>query len=550
MKAYEYIAKLFKDYGITHYFYIEGVMRNTYKALGEMGIKGILAHSENAAGYMADGYARASRRASVVMAQNIGAGNLVGGIYDAFLGNSPVIAITGKKSAPKQYKNCYQETDHRLLYEGITKFNAEITNPSQVPFLIRQLFKEAVAGKPRPVHVDIPDRMGTMTELAEITEDYAYDKNYCGYPAHRNAALHEDIKNAAARINAANRPLIVCGRGANLSNAADIIYELAKKACIPILITPDGKTMFDEDDSLWCGIVGEYGMACSNRIAREADLVIFIGTQNSDQTTCNWTCPPKGIKIVQIDIDERELGKNYTDTVGLAGDARTVVDQLVPAVKKACQTEWHNHCRELFDKTMAHYNEYKKSDKRPINPARMCDEISKALPDNAVLVGDTGFSAVWSAGCIKMKKAQTYFRAAGSLGWSFPASLGIKCALPDRPVFCFAGDGAMFYHLCEIETACRCGINTITLINNNNIMAQSAFGINKIFEGDLSKAAPRYTFTGRNFAKLAEDFGAIGIRIEDPAEIGPAMKKAMTMDKPIVIEVLTDPVVPVPAALE
>jgi len=204
----------------------------------------------------------------------------------------------------------------------------------------------------------------------------------------------------------------------------------------------------------------------------------------------------------------------------------------------------------LFAKTMALYGEYKKAEKHPINPARMCDEISKALPEDAVLVGDTGYSAVWSAGFIEMKKNQTYFRAAGSLGWAFPASLGIKCALPERPVFCFAGDGAMFYHLCEIETACRYGINTITLINNNNVLAQSAFGIQKVYCGDLSKCAPRYTFTNCNLAKLAEDFGAVGIRIEDPAEIGRAMKEAMTMKKPVVIEVLTDPGISVPAALD
>lgn len=229
MKGYEYIARLFKDYGVTHYYYVEGIMRNTYKMLGEMGIVGILAHSENAAGYMADGYARAAKKVGVVMAQNIGSGNLAGGIYDAFMANSPVLAITGKKPAPKQYKNSYQETDHRLLYEGITKFNADITNPSQVPFLIRQLFKEAVAGKPRPVHLDIPDNMGADAELAEIAEPYGYDVSYVGYPSHRTAALPGDLEKAAARINAAKRPVIVCGRGANISGAAEAIHELAKK---------------------------------------------------------------------------------------------------------------------------------------------------------------------------------------------------------------------------------------------------------------------------------------------------------------------------------
>ncbi|MDF3000083.1 MAG: acetolactate synthase large subunit [Bacillota bacterium] len=479
MKGYEYIANLIKDYGITHYFYQEGVMRYTYKELDKIGIRGILAHSENAAGYMADGYARAAQRASVVFAQNIGAGNLAGGIYDAFMANSPVIAFTGKKEASRQYKNSYQETDHRLLYEGITKFNPEILEPSQTPFIVRQLFKEAVAGKPQPVHVDIPDRMGTDTEIAEMKEPYTYDKSYCGYPAHRSAAVKADVDKAAGRIHSAERPVIVCGRGASISGAADAVHKLAAKAGIPILITPDAKTMFDEDDPLWCGIVGEYGMSCSNHIAREADLVIFIGTQNSDQTTCNWTCPPIDTRIVQIDIDERELGKNYPDTVGLAGDARTIVEQLIPSVSKASHKEWYAHCRALFDETMAEYDKYKMSNKRPINPGRMCSEIGKALPDDAVLVGDTGYSAVWSANFIKMKDTQTYFRAAGSLGWAYPASLGIKCALPDQPVFCFAGDGAMYYHLCEIETACRYGINTITLINNNNILAQSAYGNQK-----------------------------------------------------------------------
>ena len=143
MQGYEYLARLIHDYGITHYFYVEGVMRHTHKALSEMGVMGILAHSENAAGYMADGYARASQKVGVAMAQNIGSGNLAGGIYDAFLANSPVVAFTGKKTPAKQYRNSYQETDHHLLSEGITKFNAEMSDASQVPYLSRQLFREA-----------------------------------------------------------------------------------------------------------------------------------------------------------------------------------------------------------------------------------------------------------------------------------------------------------------------------------------------------------------------------------------------------------------------
>lgn len=308
--------------------------------------------------------------------------------------------------------------------------------------------------------------------------------------------------------------------------------------------------MFDEDDELWCGIVGEYGMACANRITRETDTVFFIGTQNNDQATCNWLCPPVHMPCVQIDIDERELGKNYPDTIGLAGDARTIVNQLIPYVREIDRAEWKARCRKLFEETMVQYETFKKSDKIPVNPARMCAEISKCLPDDAVVVADTGFSAVWSANYLQMKKTQDYFRAAGSLGWAFPASLGIKCVFPHRPVFCFAGDGAMYYHLCELETACRYGINTITLVNNNNIFAQSSIGIQKIFDGDLAKAAPRYTFTGCNFANLAEDFGAVGIRVSNADEIGTAMKKAMAINKPVLIEVVTDPKIAPFAALD
>jgi acetolactate synthase-1/2/3 large subunit len=190
---------------------------------------------------------------------------------------------------------------------------------------------------------------------------------------------------------------------------------------------------------------------------------------------------------------------------------------------------------------MAKFDTYRQSDTLPVNPARLCKEISKSLPDNAVLVSDTGFSAVWSACYIRMKSTQNYFRAAGSLGWAFPASLGVKCALPDRPVFCFAGDGSMYYHLCEIETACRYGINTVTFVNNNGILGQSSFGIQKIFGGDLPRAARRYTFGKCSFAKLAEDLGGVGILVESPDGINEAIEKALALQRPVVIEVLTNP---------
>ena len=302
-KGYQFIAETLEGYGVTHVFYVEAMLRLTLRELDHMRVKGIMTHTEGAAGYMADGYARVTGRPGVCMAQSIGAANMTGGVQDAWLANSPVIAITGKKRAPYQYRNSYQEADHRLFYESITKFNADVTQPEQLPYLLRQCFREAVSGKPRPVHLDIPNRMGRTTELASIYEPVYIDQAFKKYPAFRPAAEADQVEEAARIINEAERPVIVAGRGARISDAGDEIYELALKGDIPVVTSPDGKTLIDETDSLWAGIVGSYGMDCANRTVSNADLVIFIGTQTGDQTTVDWKVPLPDVKAVQIDIE-------------------------------------------------------------------------------------------------------------------------------------------------------------------------------------------------------------------------------------------------------
>jgi len=540
MQGYQYIAQTLKGYGVTHVFYMEAMLRMSLREMEQLGIKGILPHSEGAAGYMADGYARISGRPGVCMCQSIGTANMTGGVLDAWLGNSPVIVLTGKKAAQFQYKNSYQEVDHRLFYESITKFNADATQPEQVPFLLRQCFREAVTGKPRPVHLDMSNEMGRLTELAEINEPLYIEEAYKTYPAFRPSAEAGKVAEAAKAMDEAERPVIVAGRGARLSDAGDEIFKLAVKGDIPVVTSPDGKTLLDENDSLWAGIVGNYGMACANKTVSNADLVIFIGTQTGDQTTLNWKAPLQDVKAVQIDIEASELGKNYPRTVGLLGDAKTVTAQLAEKIKQNKHLKWREEVSGYVKTTLSEYEPFLTSDNNPIRPERLCAEISKVLPDNAVLVADTGFSAIWSATMIKMRPTQRYLRAAGSLGWAFPASLGVKCGAPERPVVCFAGDGAIYYHLSEMETACRFGIHTVTIINNNQVFGQCQKDIKKLYEGNPEKAAACFTFTSVNFSKIAEEFGCWAIRVERPEDIGPAIKKALNAGRPAVIEVLTD----------
>jgi acetolactate synthase-1/2/3 large subunit len=540
IKGYQYIARTIAGYGITHVFYIEAMLRMVLRELDELSVKGIMAHTENAAGYMADGYARISGRPGVCMAQSIGTANLAGGINDAKLSNTPVIALTGKKSALYQYRNSYQEVDHRLLFESLTKFNADVTDSEQLPNLLRQCFREAVTGKPGPVHLDMPNHMGRITELATINEPIHIEESYKNYPAFRPEAEIDKVMEAAKIINEAKKPVIVVGRGATVSGAGDKILELAVKGDIPIVTSPDGKTVIDENNPIWAGIVGNYGMDCANKTVRDADLVIFVGTQTGDQTTLDWNVPTQNTKVIQIDIEASELGRNYPNSIGLLGDARAVTAQLVENINKSRHEEWRQKVQDYVNATMSDYKPYLMDDSTPIRPERLCHEISKVLPHDAVLVADTGYSAVWSATMIRMRPSQRYLRAAGSLGWAFPASLGVKCGAPEKPVICFTGDGAFYYHLSEMETAVKNEINTVTIINNNQILAQCSSDIDRIYEQNPCKGIERYTFKSVNFSKIAKEFGCYSERIERPEDIGPAINRALNSQKPSVIEVITD----------
>ena len=542
MIAYDYLSEFFRKYGVTHVFYQEAIFRVLMREMEKKKdnpTKYILAHSEQAAGYMADGYARASGRVGVAMCQSIGTGNMVGGIYDAFLSNTPVLAVTGKKGVSYQYKNAYQETEHLPLYQAITRFNGETLDGKQIPYLFRKAFQSSVTGKPGPSHIDVTDHQGHVAEMAEV-DDTDFEPRFASYPAFRPAADERDVKAAAEAIAKAEKPVILAGRGAVVSGAADELKAFAEKIDAPVVETPDGKCLLDETDPLWSGITGYYGMDCGNRTAANADLVILVGTQTSEWSTVDYACPPPSVKSVQIDIDGTEIGKIYTDCVGLQGDAKTVLAQLIGAVSAQKHDAWRKTVAGYVRATLDEFDAFMNKPSAAILPAKLCDEVAKALPDDAVVVADTGYSCGWSATMMRLKKTQKYFRAAGSLGWSYPASLGVKCALPDRPVFCFAGDGAMYYHLTEMETAHRYGIKTITIVNANNVLAQSAAGLTIVHKDTPDKGASHFRFTRPSFANLANEFGLDSIVVTKPEEIGPAIRKAMQSENSVVIEAVTE----------
>jgi len=542
MTGAQYIAQTLKGYGVDHVFYIEAILRRTLVEMEKIGIKRILTHSEKSAAYMADGYSRIANKPSVCMAQSVGAANLAAGLQDPFLAHSPVIAFTGRKPPQWQYRNSYQEIDHNSMYNPVTKYNAELTTLDQLPILLPQAFRAAVTGRPGPVHVDFLGYEGGDTDTAEADLEVQVEPKYSALPPRRPAPEERDIEAAAEALEKASKPVLVAGRGVLVSGAAGAMVELAEKRSIPVATSVDGKGLIPDNHPLALGPVGTYCKPCANKIVAEADCVFFIGTNTGDQVTKNWTLPKQGTTVIQLDIEANEIGRSYPGAIGIVGDAKVSLEALNSAISGSGNTEWADYAAACRQKYNDKVRPQKESDSVPIRPERLCTELTSVLPEDAVVVADTGYSAIWAATMIDITSpSQSFIRAAGSLGWAFPAAMGAKCAAPDRPVICFAGDGALWYHIGELETASRWGINTVTVVNNNSKLGQCLLGINRAYGKDGGEKGHMSSFRPTNFARLAEEMGGVGIRVTDPGKIQDAVKEALEAGKPAVVEVITEP---------
>ena len=542
MSGAQFIAETLKGYGVTHVFFVMAILRRTLVELEYLGIQRILTHSEKAAAYMADGYARTSGRPGICMAQSVGAANLAAGLQDPYLAHSPVIAITGRKKPIAQYRNAYQEILHAPMFDPVTKYDVNVDTVEQLPHLLCQAFREATSGAPRPAHLDLLGFTGEVVESAEATVGIVIEERYARYPAHRPEPDMVHVKEAVTLLKNAERPVIVAGGGAIASSAGPEIVKLSEILSIPVATSNDGKGIIIDTHPLSVGVAGSYSCQSANQVVSEADLVFFIGCSTGDQVTHNWTVPMPDTPIIQIDINPSELGRSYRNALGLFGDARVTLQRLTKLLSKTDKyANWTRRVQEVVAEWKESIEPLRNSDAAPIRPERLCKELTEALPPNAVLVADTGYSAVWTSTMVYLTHpGQRYIRAAGSLGWAYPASLGAKCAAPDKPVICFTGDGGFWYHISELETAKRWGIKTVTVVNNNSGLGQSITGINNAYGAGPGRREEAYGFETTNFANIARDIGCLGIRVESPDAISAALEEALAADAPVVVDVVTD----------
>ncbi len=542
MTGFRFIAEMMHGYGIKSVFHVPYVLDGALVEMEKLGMQRVRCHTEKAAAYMADGYARVSRGPGIAMAQSVGAANLAAGLQDAWLAGSPVIAITGRWMPHYLYRQAYQEIDHRPLYDPVTKFNAYVDDVAQVPFLLRQAFREATTGAPRPVHLDFMGLSGDLAAGSKLDAEVIVETDFRRFPAFRPLPEAGRIAAAAQRIATARRPALVAGGGVVASGAQTEVIRLAERLSAPVATSLNAKGTIPEHHPLSAGVVGTYARKCANEVVAEADLVIFIGSRTGGQVTHFWQIPRPGTPVIQIDVDPSQIGRNYPAEVAIQGDVRVTLERLVEAVRPVPERPaWTGRIRELVGNWRAEFDHLLRSDALPIRPERLCREITGFLPSDAILVSDTGHAGMWTGIMVEITgPRQGYLRCAGSLGWAFPAALGAKCAAPERPVVCFTGDGGFWYHLGELETAARFGIHTVTVINNNRSFNQCRDGFEGAHGGRDGGSDDLWIFEDVNFAEVAKSMGCLGIRVEDPAEIRPALDRAVAADGPVVVDVVTD----------
>jgi acetolactate synthase-1/2/3 large subunit len=290
------------------------------------------------------------------------------------------------------------------------------------------------------------------------------------------------------------------------------------------------------------GCAGNYAAPPANQIVHEAELVLFVGCHTGDQVTHTWRIPAPGTRCVQIDIDPLEPGRSYQNTLGVVGDPKAALAKLVAAIGKPQRdTTFADRAASIVSAWREKRAPLLASNAVPIHPDRLCAEITRALPEDGILVADTGYSGIWTSTLIELNGAgQTYLRAAGSLGWAFPAALGAKCAAPQRKVICWSGDGALYYHLPELETARRRGIAVVLVVNNNSGFGQGWPNIQRQQGNKPGDVTELVRFGPTNFADVAGAFGVRGIRVEQPSQIAPALRDALASEETVVVDVATD----------
>ncbi len=515
-----------------------GALLPIHDVLCDSGIRHILARHEQGAAHEADGYARASGRAGVCMATSgPGATNLVTGLANAYLDSSPVIALTGQVntySANTSYmigRDAFQEADIIGISTPITKYNCQVKSAAEIPKAVRTTFHIATTGRPGPALIDLPKN--TQNGKAEM--DFSYNVNIRGYKP--NTEPHPiQVKKAVKLLLNAERPMILAGGGVILSNASPELLQIAELLMMPVATTFMGKSCFPETHPLSMGNIGMHGTMLANKMILEADVLLAVGTRFQDRSTGTLDdfCPDA--TIIHIDIDAAEIGKNVDVDVPIVADAKPTLkliqQQLVHKIKKKENTLWFNRVKEVKDKFLSEMD-FGKCD---LSAPKLLKELRKILPENAIIATEVGQNQMWAALHFQTIKPRTFISSGGlgTMGFGFPAAIGAKVACPSCPVVDIAGDGSFRMTEQELGTSVTEDIPVVVVVLNNSMLGMVAQWQRLFYKG---KYAAVKLGNVPDFVKLAQAYGAEGVRVGSLNEFSDAMKKALKTDVTTVIDV-------------
>jgi thiamine pyrophosphate-dependent acetolactate synthase large subunit-like protein len=542
MKAGEAVVELLRQEGVSKIFGIVGssfldILDPLYDRddLEFVGVR----HEQGAA-LMADGFSRISGAPSVCLATNgPGVLNLTYGIASAYVAHSPVVVLAPSASREHQYRDSTQEFDQVSLFRPITKASFQVNSIDRLPDALRQAFRVATSGKMGPVLVDIPRDLlpGSEVEL-DLLPPNTYRTGQTRCRGDRNL-----IDRAASALLSARRPVILAGGGIEWSMASGEVTQLAEILGVAIVTSYGRADAVPSDHPNFLGHLGRLGSPEGIEAIRRADVILAAGTRLGQSTTFyDHRYIPADARIIQIEIDPKEIGRNYPVEVGIEGDVKAVLEDLIERVREVeprPNQEWVSEIQDWAARRKERLEDEGRLNTMPLKPQRVYAELRKVMPRDAIMALDAGLAPNFGQDRLNFYQPRSLLMALdlGGLGFSFPASLGAKFAAPDRPVVNFNGDGGFLFNAQEFETAVRYGLKVISVILNNNCWgsekAYQRYAFNERYVG-ADTSNPRYD-------KYAELFGGTGFYVERPEDISNAFLEALKADGPSIIEIPIDP---------
>ncbi|MDD4568567.1 MAG: biosynthetic-type acetolactate synthase large subunit [Tepidanaerobacteraceae bacterium] len=509
--------------------YPGGAILPVYDSLNHSEIKHILTRSEQGAAHAASGYARVSGKVGVCMATSgPGATNLVTGIATAYMDSIPIVAITGQVSTAVIGRDVFQEVDITGATAPFTKHNYLIKKAEDIPRIIKEAFFIASTGRPGPVLIDLPK------DIADTKIEFEYPKKITLRGYKPNIIGHPlQISRAAEAINKAKRPVICAGGGINTAGAEKELKKLAEKAHIPVVTTLMGTGAFSAKHSLYMGMIGMHGISSANKTVSVSDLIIAVGARFGDRATGKVEGFGPKAKIIHIDIDPAEIGKNVQVHIPIVGDVKQILDEMIKSVELKGSTDWNKYTDGLKEECFDDIND------SYLNPVEVIRCLSNKTKGEVIITTEVGCHQMWAAQHYEFTKPRTFISSGGlgTMGYGLPAAIGAQIAQEDNMVINICGDGSFQMNLTEMATAIENNLPVkIVLFNNRGLGL-----VRQLQEFYCEKRYNQVHFSFvPDFVKLTESYGIKAVRIKKPEEIPKAIDSLISEKGPFLLECMVD----------